>query len=133
MRAVSVQKKPRTSGRKAPGFCWSAKRVKVFLNRRHVGAQPSKLLRVCPLGLQFYASRKVPEFSVLAFRMNIAMANGLQEEVSCSGVVVHCQWDRESRLYRIWVKFIDLPDATKAQIKCMARAAKLTCPHCENY
>ena len=133
MEVVSAQKKPRSSGRKASALRSADKCVNVFLNRRHVGAQPHKLFRVCPLGVQFHSSRKVPEFSVLAFRMNIATANGLKDEVRCSGVVVHCQWDRGNLSYRIWVKFIDLPDAHQTKIKGMAHAAKLTCPHCENY
>ena len=105
--------------------------VEVFLDEHATVVQP-ELFRVCPLGLQFYASRPVPEFTTLSFNMKIGTADGAAEEVSCSGVVVHCRHEKETGFYRVWVKFLDLPDAKNARIKCIARDAKLSCPHCEN-
>jgi len=133
MQARAAKRRTSSAGRKEFVADAATHRINVYLNQRPAGTQPAELFRICPLGLQFYSDRKVPQFSVLSFRMNITSLDGLQEEVRCSGVVVHCQWDPESRLHRIWVKFVDLSEATQTQLNCMARAAELTCPHCENF
>ena len=106
--------------------------VEVFVGQRSAAGVQPDLFRVCPLGLQFYAARPVPPFTMMSFSMKIATPSGASETACCTGVVVHSQAERETGLQRVWVKFLDLPDDKKARIKCVARDANLSCPHCEN-
>ncbi|TAN37759.1 MAG: hypothetical protein EPN23_04375 [Verrucomicrobia bacterium] len=107
--------------------------IRVQLDRHPTVLQPNETFRVCPLGLQFYSPKKVADFQVMDFRMQMAQGNGTQEEVACSGVVVHCQKEKPTGLYRVWVKFLDLAQDNGARLECAAKHADAICPHCENY
>lgn len=107
--------------------------IRVKLNEKPAILQPNETFRVCPLGLQFYSPKKVPDFRVMNFRMQVAQKKGAAEEVVCSGVVVHCQQEKDSGLYRVWVKFLDLPEDGGARLQCAAKNADAICPHCENF
>lgn len=89
--------------------------------------------RICPLGLQFYFPRKIPKFEIVDFRL-AKNGNGRKpKEVYCSGVVVHCLRVEDRRMFRIWVKFLDLSKTQQNQIRVMARAGKHLCPYCMNF
>ena len=105
----------------------------VKLGRHPAVLQPNETFRVCPLGLQFYSTKKVANFQVMDFRMQMTDPTGQSEEVTCAGVVVHCQEEKASGLYRIWVKFLDLAQDNHARLKYAAKNAATICPHCENY
>jgi len=107
--------------------------IRVQLSNHPTVLQPSETFRVCPLGLQFYSPKKIPDFKVMNFRMQMAPGNGEQEEVTCSGVVVHCQKEKATGLYRVWVKFLDLAKDNGARLECAAKNADTICPHCENF
>ncbi len=100
---------------------------------KHNLVQPSETFRVCPLGLQFYSPKKVADFRVMDFKMQVAAAGGGTTEVACAGVVVHCQKEKASNLYRVWVKFMDLAKEKSDRLHCVAKHADAICPHCENY
>jgi len=106
--------------------------IHVKLGKQNV-VQPNETFRVCPLGLQFYTPKKVEHFRVMDFKMNVAAANGGTTEVACAGVVVHCQQEKDSKLYRVWVKFMDLAKDKGDALKCAAKDADAICPHCENF
>ena len=122
-------KNTRGNSRRKP----ARKPVVVKLNRRPAVLQPSETFRVCPLGLQFYSPEKVSDFKVMNFRMQMGPSGGASSEVSCSGVVVHCQKEKDSGLFRVWVKFLDLAEDKGSQLKCAAKDADAICPHCENF
>lgn len=107
--------------------------IQVKLNSTPAVLQPNETFRVCPLGLQFYSPKKLPDFRVMDFRMQVAPGTGGAEDVSCSGVVVHCQKEKDSGLYRVWVKFLDLAEDKSARLQCAAKNADAICPHCENF
>lgn len=88
--------------------------------------------RCCPLGLQFYSPQELPLYKVLALKVNAPQGTGTPA-VDCSGIVVHCQHETPQDRYRVWVLFSDLPEATRKQLKCIANACELKCPHCENF
>jgi hypothetical protein len=94
-----------------------SKPVTVVLDERESVKQPNNF-RVCPLGIQLYSPRPLPEFEILEFKISIPGANGSKCEPS---------------LYRIWVKFLDLPEAKRSRLECLSKTAKLTCPYCENF
>jgi hypothetical protein len=107
--------------------------VTVVLDERESVKQPSNF-RVCPLGIQLYSPKKFPEFEILEFMICIPDSNdGGNEDIRCTGVVVRCVKDNDLSLYRIWVKFMDLPETKRNQLECLSKTAKLKCPYCENF
>lgn len=107
--------------------------VTVVLNGEESVCQPA-CFRLCPLGVQFYCPRQLPEFEVLDLRVHVPGRNGAPgEEVTCSGVVVHCQPEKDSALFRVWVKFVDLPDEKRKRLQCVAENSDSLCPYCENF
>jgi hypothetical protein len=107
--------------------------IQVALNRQPAVLQPNETFRVCPLGLQFYSPKKVADFQMLDFRMQMAQPGDRPIEIICSGVVVHCQKENGTGRYRVWVKFLDLAQDSTARLECAAKNADTLCPHCENY
>jgi hypothetical protein len=109
------------------------KSVTLFLDERESVKQPNDF-RVCPLGIQLSSPKPLPEFEILEFKISIPGAKGGQDEdIQCTGVVVRCAKDGSPSLYRVWVKFLDLPEDKKKRLECVSKTAKLTCPYCENY
>ena len=109
------------------------KPVTVVLDESESVKQPNNF-RVCPLGIQLYSPKALPEFEILEFRISIPGAKGSKgENIQCTGVVVHCAKDGDPSLFRIWVKFLDLPEAKRNRLECLSKTAKLTCPYCENF
>jgi hypothetical protein len=108
--------------------------VTLVLSEREKIQQPDTF-RVCPLGIQFYAPRALPEFEILSFVIAVPNGSKTAEEIACTGVVVHCRkGDQEGNTaYRIWVKFVDLAESYRKRIQCMARTSDFLCPYCENY
>ncbi len=116
--------------RKVPG---ARKSVAVQVGGQPAVIQPGEKFRVCPLGLQFYSPKKLADFAVMDFEMQVAQSGGKSTLVKCSGVVVHCQKEKDSGLYRVWVKFMDLAKESSANLECAAKSADAICPHCENF
>jgi hypothetical protein len=123
-RVTSVRGKQRRGKSKAP--------IHVKLGKHDI-VQPNETFRVCPLGLQFYSPKKVDDFRVMDFKMKVAASHGGTTEVACAGVVVHCQQEKASGLYRVWVKFMDLAKDKSESLQCAAKNADAICPHCENF
>lgn len=94
--------------------------------------QPDEF-RVCPLGMQLYSNRPIPDFEIVDFTIKLPGHNGDSPTIACSGVVVHSRPEKGNGSYRIWVKFLDLPDSERQRIQCVARDGDLLCPHCENF
>ncbi len=108
--------------------------VKVLVGGNGSGVAQPDTFRLCPLGLQFYSKHPLPEFELVSFRLALPGANGRRKNVRCTGVVVHCRTDIEHKpLYRVWVKFLDLPEEHRHRMQCFAKDAKLLCPYCENF
>jgi len=110
----------------------TAEAVQVFLGKQDPIAQPEGF-RVCPLGVQFYSRKALEEYELMEFKLDLPRNGHPPETVTCSGVVVHCQPTGSSGLYRIWIKFLDLPTDQQSRIQCMAKDGKHLCPHCENF
>lgn len=94
-----------------------------------------KSFQFCPLGLQFYSRRQLAECSLLEFRLKLPDDNGGSDEITCSGLVVNCQHDprQQDSLYRVWVKFLDLPESARGRIHCVTKSTDFLCPFCENF
>ncbi len=92
--------------------------------------------RVCPLGIQFYSAKRIPEFRQVSLTISIpAKKSGAKERINCRGVVVYCMKAPKTKttLYRTWVTFVDLPESKRKHIKCVAETSGLICPHCLNF
>lgn len=108
--------------------------IRVLVETQNSEVPQPDTFRICPLGLQFYSKRPLPEFELVEFRLAFPSAGGNYRNLRCSGVVVHCRKDMEHRpLYLIWIKFLDLPASKRNQIECFAKGAKTLCPYCENF
>lgn len=105
--------------------------VTLFTGKKSAVAQPDGF-RVCPMGMQFYSKRKMKEFELLEFTIDAPTKKGVPQSIACTGVVVHCRRDKNS-MYRIWVKFLDLPEDARKEIECVSKKSKLLCPYCENF
>lgn len=89
--------------------------------------------RLCPLGVQFYSSRRIPEFQLTEFRLTPPGAAKNGKALTCTGMVVCCKPVENRRLYRIWIKFLDLTPSQESQLRSLARRGKYLCPYCENF
>jgi hypothetical protein len=104
----------------------------IVMDDRSTVRQPQDF-RVCPLGIQLYVPKPIPEFQVLNFKLEVSRPGNGKAEIECNGVVVHCRPMKHSKLYRLWVKFIDLPEEERSRLHCVAKGHDLLCPHCENF
>lgn len=88
----------------------------------------------CPLGAQVYTQKPISECELLDFKATVPDKDGTECEVACTGLVVHCQQDEDDPLrYRVWIKFLDLPDATGSRLEGLCKAGGYLCPFCVNY
>lgn len=106
--------------------------VLVHLSDHEAVPQPATF-RCCPLGVQFYTPEEVEKYKVLEVKLQVPSPNNDMKEVLCSGVVVHCQEDGETGLYRIWVFFLDVPELVRNHLHCIAKESEFLCPFCENF
>ena len=107
--------------------------VTIFMDEEDHGIKQPNTFRLCPLGLQFYSNKQMSECSLLEFKLDLPADKNSQSHIACSGIVVNCQIQEHQSLYRIWVKFLDLPDSARSRIKCVSKSTNLLCPFCENF
>ena len=69
-------------------------------------ARQPNTFQFCPLGVQCYCHDKMDEYKVVDFNMQLPADDGSTEEIDCSGIVVACNQDKHSALYRVWIKFV---------------------------
>ncbi len=89
--------------------------------------------RVCPLGMQLYSRKPLPEFEVLDFSIQLGDSGNSSFQLTCQGVVVHSRPVKHSELHRVWVMFEDLTEAQKQSLKRFSKDHSFQCPHCENF
>jgi len=110
-----------------------SKDVIVFLNDHEATPQP-RSFQFCPLGVQFYMEKPLPECELVEFQMSVPNNNGTPSEIQCAGLVASCCADPECNgLYRIWVKFLDLPLQTRSLLQRLSHEHDFLCPFCENF
>ena len=88
---------------------------------------------LCPLGLQFYAPRPLQEFTVLELAIDVPSPGGGSEKMMCNGAVVRCEREKQTSRYRVWIKFLDLPEGTRERIRCTSKDGQHLCSYCENF
>lgn len=98
-------------------------------------AQPTETFNLCPLGLQFYSTRKLKQYDLFEFNLAVGgrARKAAQMPVQCTGAVVRCKKEKDDGRYRVWIQFLDLPKATREKIRCVARDGKHLCAYCENF
>ncbi|MFH0909502.1 MAG: PilZ domain-containing protein [bacterium] len=104
--------------------------VMVFLGAKDCIKQP-QTFRLCPLGLQFYSPKRLNEFDLMEFTIDVPDKGHRTRTQKCIGAVVRCQ--REEKNYRVWVKFIDLPRTASENIRCISKKGNHLCCYCENF
>lgn len=106
--------------------------VLVYFGDHHAIRQP-ETFQFCPLGVQLYTSSPVAECELLECSFTIP---GEQEDehVHCIGLVAQCCEPQDGdTLYRVWVKFLDLPAETVQRIQQLTKNQRFICPFCENF
>ena len=106
--------------------------VKVFVEKDHPEVQPATF-NLCPLGVQFYSPKPMEEFQLLELDVDTTDAQGKATKVTCQGAVVRCQCEPQPNRYRIWVKFIEVPEGAQERLRCTAKEGGHLCSHCENF
>ncbi len=89
--------------------------------------------QLCPLGLQLYSEKAVAPFSVMSVDIEVPDNAGHLKTIACTGAVVRCQPEKDSDRFRVWIQFLDLPEDTRENLKCTARAGNFLCSYCLNY
>ena len=108
--------------------------VLVFHGDEHEGVTQPRTFRCCPLGVQLYNRRKLPTYELVEFTLEFPeVANESGQVLSCTGIVAQCQFEKSVNLYRIWVKFLDLPESVQDRLRTLTQALDLLCPFCENF
>ena len=124
------------SGKTADASCCHQVRddVLVYLGEETGMAQPDTF-RLCPLGLQFYTSNPMDECRLVELTFTVpADDHAEQEKITCTGLVAQCcEPDNGQNLYRVWVKFLDVPESTLERLKTLCTGHDLICPYCSNY
>ena len=105
----------------------------IVLNGQKPFKQPV-CFRLCPLGIQFYSPKPLPEFEILELTVHVpGKAGEPAEDTTCAGVVVHCRPEKDEKTFRVWVTFLDLPESKRKRLQCAAESSDLLCPYCENF
>jgi hypothetical protein len=105
--------------------------VAVYVDQQ-VEVQPATF-NLCPLGVQFYSPKPLAEFALLELDVDVTNASGQPSKITCQGAVVRCQREPEPNRYRIWVKFIDMPEGAMECIRCSSKDGQHLCTYCENF
>ena len=84
--------------------------VTVVLDGDESVTQPDAF-RVCPLGIQFYSPKPLPEFEILEFDISIPGKATAPARRSRAPESWSTAPEKDPPCYRIWVKFLDLPEA----------------------
>lgn len=100
----------------------------------HEAIEQPETFQFCPLGVQLYTHSAVAECELLDCRFTIPGDDDESEEVQCTGLVVQCCEPMSGdKLYRVWVKFLDLPAETVQRIQQLTKNQHFICPFCENF
>ena len=91
-----------------------------------------KTFRLCPLGCQFYSSRRLRAFDLMECRIDVPGRGRTSNRRTCTAAVVRCERE-DKNLYRVWLQFVDLPKAESERIRCISKNGKHLCSYCENY
>jgi hypothetical protein len=109
--------------------------VVVYVGDEDATLQPDTF-QFCPLGVQLYTTEAMKECQMMELTLTLPTEADDEEEeqVQCIGFVAQCYpaEDREG-LYRVWVKFLDLPPDVFERIRDLATSRKFTCPFCQNF
>jgi len=106
--------------------------VLVYLNDEDGVTQPEHF-QMCPLGIQLYFPRSVPDCELMDFRLHVPDEQGDETDVTCTGLVVQCVHDTRREAYRIWVKFLDLEPRAQKRLQHTCHKNGHFCPFCENF
>jgi len=108
--------------------------VLVFHGDEHEGVTQPGTFQCCPCGVQLYNRRKLPTYELVEFTLEFPeVGNESGQALSCTGIVAQCQFEESVNLYRIWVKFLDLPKSVQDRLRTLTQALDLLCPFCENF
>lgn len=105
--------------------------VDVCLDRHSICSQADDF-RLCPLGMQMQSQKPLAQFQMLEFTLNVCDNGQGHRDISCCGVVVNCQPEKQAGSYRIWIKFLDLAKDDAEYIRSYSKKTEHTCPYCAN-
>lgn len=109
--------------------------VLVYQGEQKAVKQP-RTFQFCPLGVQLYTEAPVKECTLMDLTLSLPAEHEPERDeiVHCTGLVAQCcAAEGGQKLYRVWVKFIDLPENLAERIRAFTQHKRLTCPFCQNF
>lgn len=89
---------------------------------------------MCPLGLQFVTSQRLRPFDLFEFSLDLdEVGRRSKTPTQCTGAVVKCRKQPKQDKYRVWIKFLDIPEDARDRIECVSKNGKHLCHYCENF
>lgn len=106
----------------------------IFSDEDEGQPQPANF-RLCPLGVQYYAVQPLNECSLIELTLTLAGdERDSADAIRCTGFVAQCcEPQNGDRLYRIWVKFMDLAPQIEERLRSICAECDLKCPFCQNF
>lgn len=108
--------------------------VLVYQGETNAIRQP-ETFQFCALGLQLYTPDPLPECHLLDLQFALPTDDGMDEEetIHCTGMVAQCSAPSNGTgMYRVWIKFLDLPEEKVQRIRQFTTSRNFTCPWCAN-
>lgn len=108
--------------------------VVVYAGDEEATLQPDTF-QFCPLGVQLYTTEPMKECQMMELTLALPAETDAEAlQVQCIGFVAQCcPAESKEGLYRVWVKFLDLPTDLFERIRRLATSRKFTCPFCKNF
>ena len=108
--------------------------VLVFHGDEREGVTQPRTFQCCPLGAHLYNRRELPTYELVEFSLEFpGEDDDPGQMLSCTGVVVQCEFDESVDLYRIWVKFLDLPESVRDKLHLLTQQLDRLCPFCASF
>jgi hypothetical protein len=96
--------------------------------------QCSEGFKMCPLGIQFTTSRRLRPFDLFEFNLDLdEVGRHVSTPTQCTGAVVKCRKKPGRDEYRVWIKFLDIPESARQRIECISKDGRHLCHNCENF
>lgn len=86
----------------------------------------------CLRGVQLLNRRPVPLYELVEFKLDFPSKDGSAHGIDCVGIIADCRHDPSAGLYRISVRFLDLPSSARRRLASLTHRDYPSCPFCEN-
>jgi hypothetical protein len=107
-------------------------RIVVYHGDESEGLRQPGTTAFCQHGVQLYNRRSVAECELVEVTLELPPLEGEPERFTCIGLVAHCQFDPALDLFKVAVKFLDLPASAQQRIAALTPPSQGLCPFFES-